>query len=339
MTSENKTATANGADGVEGLSEAMQATSIQDLGRKVFIGNLNFATSEDQLRDVFGKYGSITDVQIILRGSRSLGYGFVTFATTHEAEQAVIATDKSDVDGRSVNVEIAKPTPGHGSGRAPRPNRGHRSSKKSATNEANENGDKPAGDTDKENESDHPRDPKPRRGRGRGHGRNRGGSRARPRRQGQEADGEGAPTDAESPPNGAQGEESDKTGSKRGRGRGRGGFRGERRPRKVGPPEGEASKTLLFVANLPFELTDEALKEFFSAYKVTSAHVVRRRYGYSSGKSKGFGFVEFATEDDQLRALEETEGKELEGRALHVKIAVNETKSEEAPTTEADVKA
>jgi RNA recognition motif-containing protein len=52
-----------------------------------------------------------SDVQIIYRGTRSLGYGFVTFATCEEAEKAVAATDKTEIDGRAINVEIAKPAP------------------------------------------------------------------------------------------------------------------------------------------------------------------------------------------------------------------------------------
>lgn len=52
-----------------------------------------------------------SDVQIILRGSRSLGYGFVTFENTDDAEKAVATTDKTEIEGRQVNVEIAKPAP------------------------------------------------------------------------------------------------------------------------------------------------------------------------------------------------------------------------------------
>lgn len=94
--------------------------------------------------------------------------------------------------------------------------------------------------------------------------------------------------------------------------------------------------SLLFVANLPFNLTDDGLKDFFAAYEVTSAHVVRRKYGTAQGKSKGFGFVEFANEEVQLKALEESQGKEMNGRALHIKVAVNEQKKEEEAEAEAE---
>lgn len=83
------------------------------------------------------------------------------------------------------------------------------------------------------------------------------------------------------------------------------------------------------MANLPFGLTDDELKAHFSSYDVSSAHVVRRKFGAALGKSKGFGFVEFATEEGQLKALEENHGKELNGRELHIKVAVSEVKKDE----------
>ncbi|WAQ93108.1 hypothetical protein PtA15_18A166 [Puccinia triticina] len=114
------------------------------------------------------------------------------------------------------------------------------------------------------------------------------------------------------------------------------GVKRERRPRRKGPPEGEPSQTSLFVANLPFDVTDEKLKEFFASYEVVSAHVVSRRYGSSTGRSKGFGFVEFANEENQLKALEEIQGKEMDGRALHVKIAINEAKKDAEEAADKD---
>jgi RNA recognition motif-containing protein len=50
-------------------------------------------------------------VQIITRGTRSLGYGFVEFATLEDAEKAAKELDKTQIADRTVNVEIAKPPP------------------------------------------------------------------------------------------------------------------------------------------------------------------------------------------------------------------------------------
>lgn len=50
-----------------------------------------------------------TQVQIIKRGTRSLGYGFVTYATESEAQKAVSLLNKREIAGREINVEGAKP--------------------------------------------------------------------------------------------------------------------------------------------------------------------------------------------------------------------------------------
>lgn len=331
-------ATPNGTDGVAAITGALEAVTLQEVGRKVFVGNLNFVTKEEQLREVFGKHGSISDVQIIHRGSRSLGYGFVTFAAPEDAEKAVAATDKAEIDGRAINAEIAKPAPGTPGGAVPRSAAKAARASKATSAPAN-------GDEDKENQTDNPSptSSKHRRSKGRS-GRGRGRRFGRPRRPAGETkpeangDDNGATTDASTH---NEGDAPSKPRSKRSRSkRGRGTPRGEgrpRKPRRTGPPEGEPSKTLLFVANLPFDVTDESLKEFFSAYQVTSAHVVRRRFGASAGKSKGFGFVEFENEENQLKALEESQSKELDGRALHIKIAVNEAKREVDEAAKGDV--
>ncbi|EFP87164.1 hypothetical protein PGT21_010642 [Puccinia graminis f. sp. tritici] len=327
-------ATANGTDGVAAITDALEATTIQELGRKVFVGNLSFATKDEQLRDVFQTHGQISDVQIIYRGTRSLGYGFVTFATCEEAEKAVAATDKTEIDGRAINVEIAKPAPGTPGGAVPRA--AARAAKASKARQTN--GDAKTSDEDHDTDHPSPTGSKARRSRsGAGRGRSKRSRARRPAGESKpEANGDdhGAVTDAST----HNGEDqpgkprSTRTRTRRGKGAGApgsvDGAKRERRPKKKGPPEGEPSQTLLFVANLPFDVTDEKLKEFFSSYQVASAHVVCRRYGSSVGKSKGFGFVEFVNEENQLKALEEIQGKELDGRALHVKIAVAEAKKE-----------
>ena len=109
---------------------------------------------------------------------------------------------------------------------------------------------------------------------------------------------------------------------RRGRGRGRGGFR--RRPninhQNSITKSGEPSKTVVFVANLPFSVDDEGLKDIFKDYGVSSAHVVRRR----GGRSKGFGFVELTDEEEQKKALEGLKDVESEGRVLVIKVALSD---------------
>ena len=72
----------------------------------------------------------------------------------------------------------------------------------------------------------------------------------------------------------------------------------------------------LFVGGLPFSTTDEELKELFAAHgSVASATVVRDR---DSGRSKGFGFVEFENDDEGKAAEQALNGSEVGGRSISV---------------------
>lgn len=107
-----------------------------------------------------------------------------------------------------------------------------------------------------------------------------------------------------------------------------------RRPRTRRPhrptgedPVGEPSKTVLFVANLGFNIDDAGLAALFTdaGLHVDSARVVLRRWGKSSNskKSKGYGFVDVGSETEQKKAIDALQGKEVGGRAIAVKVAVN----------------
>lgn len=76
---------------------------------KVFVGNLSFKTTADELKAAFETVGKVANANIITRGSRSLGYGFVDFNSEEDANKAVIDMNKRKVDDREINVEIAKP--------------------------------------------------------------------------------------------------------------------------------------------------------------------------------------------------------------------------------------
>lgn len=81
---------------------------------QVFVGNLPFSVNDDSIKDIFAKVGPVTDAQIIHRGTRSLGYGFVTYTNEADAAAAVSQLDKTEISGRQVNVEVAKPMPAPG---------------------------------------------------------------------------------------------------------------------------------------------------------------------------------------------------------------------------------
>lgn len=77
-------------------------------------------------------------------------------------------------------------------------------------------------------------------------------------------------------------------------------------------------KNKLFVGSLPWSITNDSLRELFSQYgEITDAVVIIDR---NSGRSKGFGFVTFATEESAQKALEMS-GKEVEGRTIVVNVA------------------
>lgn len=75
----------------------------------------------------------------------------------------------------------------------------------------------------------------------------------------------------------------------------------------------------LYVGNLPYSVNDESLAEAFAqAGNVESARVIMDR---ASGRSKGFGFVEMASDNEAEKAIAEFNGSEWEGRAMTVAVA------------------
>ncbi len=79
------------------------------MNKKLFIGGLNFRTTEDVLRGIFETIGPVEDVKIIIdhESGRSKGFGFVTFADASAAEEAIAQFDGQELDGRRVKVSAA----------------------------------------------------------------------------------------------------------------------------------------------------------------------------------------------------------------------------------------
>lgn len=266
---------------------------------KVFVGNLDFRTKEAELANAFAAAGKVISANIITRGPRSLGYGFVEFDNEQDAENAAKLLNKKDIDGRAVNVEIAKPRV-----------EGQEDPNQQQQQQTTEEGSDP--------------NFRGRGGRGRGRGGFRGGFRGGNFR--------GA----------ARGTFRGRGGRGRGRGgRGRGGAQvaqqpqqqnqnnnnqqqqQQQQPKTQQPDNRTPSKTLLFVANLPWKLDDEGFTKFIkdSGLNVKNAYVVRNQ---RSGRSKGFGFAEFENEADQQAALNGLSKKSVEERELIVKVALTE---------------
>lgn len=75
----------------------------------------------------------------------------------------------------------------------------------------------------------------------------------------------------------------------------------------------------IYVGNLHFDLTEDELREHFEEFgQVTSVKIITDKY---TGRSKGFGFVEMASDDEGNKAIESLNGKEISGRAVKVNLA------------------
>jgi RNA recognition motif-containing protein len=75
----------------------------------------------------------------------------------------------------------------------------------------------------------------------------------------------------------------------------------------------------LFIGSLAYSTTDDSLKSHFEQIgEVASARVITDR---DSGRSKGFGFVEFVNDDDNQKAIDKLDGQELDGRTINVGLA------------------
>lgn len=78
-------------------------------------------------------------------------------------------------------------------------------------------------------------------------------------------------------------------------------------------------KNKLYVGNLPYSMTSDSLKQMFSEFgEIVDARIITDR---QSGRSKGFGFVEFANEADAQKAIDAKHGNDVEGRNIVVNVA------------------
>jgi RNA recognition motif-containing protein len=78
---------------------------------KLFVGNLSFNITENDLQDTFAAHGTVTEVNVMMDrvSGRPRGFGFVTMSTDEEAQAAIGALNGQQVDGRALTVNAAKP--------------------------------------------------------------------------------------------------------------------------------------------------------------------------------------------------------------------------------------
>lgn len=77
----------------------------------IYVGNLPYSVTDEELRAAFAAFGNVTSAKIIMDkySGRSKGFGFVEMGDDAEAEEAIKSLDNSDLKGRNIRVNQAKP--------------------------------------------------------------------------------------------------------------------------------------------------------------------------------------------------------------------------------------
>ena len=92
------------------------------MSTKLFVGNLDFKVTENDLQDAFAAYGTVVEANLITDRTtgRPRGFAFVTMSTPEEAQKAIAALNGKELGGRALNVNVAREReerPGGGGGR------------------------------------------------------------------------------------------------------------------------------------------------------------------------------------------------------------------------------
>ncbi len=98
------------------------------MSTKLFVGNLSFNTTENDLSDAFAAHGTVVEANLMMdrMSGRPRGFGFVTMSSPEEAQKAIDALNGRELDGRALTVNVARPREerpgggGGGGGRGPR---------------------------------------------------------------------------------------------------------------------------------------------------------------------------------------------------------------------------
>ena len=81
------------------------------MSNKLFVGNLSFEVTENDLNDAFAAHGTVTEASLMMDRTtgRSRGFGFVTMSTPEEAQKAIAALNGTELKGRALTVNVARP--------------------------------------------------------------------------------------------------------------------------------------------------------------------------------------------------------------------------------------
>jgi RNA recognition motif-containing protein len=88
------------------------------MGRRLYVGNLSYNTTEMDLRDAFGQFGTVADAKVVMdrETGRPRGFAFVEMSSDQEAQEAIAQLNGRELDGRTINVNEAQER-GAGGGR------------------------------------------------------------------------------------------------------------------------------------------------------------------------------------------------------------------------------
>ena len=81
------------------------------MSSKLFVGNLSFETTENDLQDAFAAHGTVVEANLMTDRTtgRPRGFGFITMSSPEEAQKAIAALNGSQLGGRALTVNVAKP--------------------------------------------------------------------------------------------------------------------------------------------------------------------------------------------------------------------------------------
>ncbi len=92
------------------------------MATNIYVGNLPWSTTKEDLYELFQQYGEVSRAQVIIdrETGRSRGFGFVEMPNDDEAQAAINALNEQMYNGRPLTVNVARPREGNGGGRPPR---------------------------------------------------------------------------------------------------------------------------------------------------------------------------------------------------------------------------
>lgn len=86
------------------------------MGKNLYVGNLSYSVSDEELRELFAQFGEVDSARVISDrdSGRSKGFGFVEMVNDNEAEAAIEALNGKENNGRALTVNEARPRPERG---------------------------------------------------------------------------------------------------------------------------------------------------------------------------------------------------------------------------------